>query len=272
MQIAQKENEPVIYNADATKILHFARSAGKVCFQLHWHERLEILYIRKGSMFYICGNKKGIVSAGQALVVPPRMAHYGRVHTDAAYDVLMFDLRNFYNQSQVCKKTLTAFFEGAAEFDTVITEPKTLGCIAELCQSATPDSLLAVAQVYMLLHLMLTEGLVKISPKPRDDGIREITDYIEEHFCENLTTANLSETFGYTPAYFCRKFKKAIGLTPLNYIKIYRLEQAQKRIERGQGRISEIAEQCGFSDPNYFTRCFTAYYGNPPTEYKPKKI
>ncbi len=272
MQIAQKENMPVIYNAGATKILHFAPPAGRVCFPLHWHERMEILYIRKGSISYICGNQKGVISAGQVLVVPPRCAHYGKAVTDAVYDVLMFDLRNFYNQTQVCQNYLTAIFEGGGEFDTVITEPKILSCIAELCQSTTPDSLLAVARVYMLLHLMLAEGLVKISQKPRDDGMRKITDYIEQHFCENLTTASLCEIFGYTPAYFCRKFKKATGLTPLNYIKIYRLEQAQKRIERGEGRISEIAEQCGFSDPNYFTRCFTAYYGDPPTDYKPKKI
>ena len=267
MQIAQKEKSPVIYNAGATKVIRFTPYAGKECFLMHWHERLEIIYVRQGEIEYIRGGEKGVLEKEQVLIIPPRTAHYAKALKDSVYDVLMFDVRYFYNDTDVCKRILPAVFEGNAVFDSVTRERDILCCVDRLCNKINPDSLEAVAEIYTLLHLFISKGLVNIFPQSRDMGMREVIEYIEHNFDKELTTSSLSDRFGYTAAHFCRKFKKATGLTPVAYIKIYRLEQAFKMIKQNEGQIFEIAQRCGFSDANYFTRCFKAHYKHPPTYY-----
>ena len=109
----------------------------------------------------------------------------------------------------------------------------------------------------------------QISTKQKSSAI-QFVDYIEENFAMDLNTAILSRKFGYSTEHFCRKFKEATGITPMTYLKVFRLEQALKKLKAGGQSINQIAEQCGFSDSNYFTRCFKAHYGFPPRYYKSK--
>lgn len=267
MQFAPKEEKPVIYSAGATRALSFGFEKGSQCFTMHWHERLEILRVVSGTLEYTLGSEKGLLKSGQVLVIPPRMAHHGRAHTDVHYDVLMFDLRYFYNGTQVCKNILTAIFEGRTEFQTQTGSEQIVQCVDSICHTELPDSIELVSKVYHLLHLFLQHGVIKVLKNGSGDSMREVIDYIESEYVKELTTASLAEKFGYTGAHFCRKFKKVTGLTPVAYIKIFRLEKAFSMLKGGEGRISEIAQRCGFSDSNYFTRCFTAHFGNPPSYY-----
>lgn len=268
MQKGTKEITPVIYNAGATVINHYAPKKSAVCFPLHWHERMEVLYMKQGELEYVCGHEKGVLRTGQSLFIPPRFIHAGRAKTDCLYDVLMFDIRNFYNEAEACKKYLSAIFEGCVEVNPLVTDGEMIETVKRLCERENPESLRAVADIYILLDWYINKGVLQFTDKPRDGEIAEIVRYIEENFDTDLTTAHICEKFGYTLAYFCRKFKRAMGVSPLAYIKIYRLERAYKMIRHGEGQIFEIAAKCGFPDPNYFTRCFTARYKNPPSFYK----
>jgi len=129
----------------------------------------------------------------------------------------------------------------------------------------------AVCEVYRLLHLLIEEKIVVVSDEKKNDDVSRITEYLEQNFAESITSQQLSEQFGYTAAHLCRKFKKEIGLPPLTYLKIYRLERAYNLITESTLPISDIAENSGFDDPNYFTRCFTAHFGHPPSYYRKKQ-
>ena len=100
----------------------------------------------------------------------------------------------------------------------------------------------------------------------RDDSLFE--RYLEENYDKELTTAIMAKKFGYSAEHFCRKFKEATGLTPMNYLKVFRMEEAYKMLQLGERNISKVAEGCGFTDANYFTRCFKTHFGYPPSKIK----
>lgn len=268
MQIAQKENQPVFYNAGATKILHFTFGEPSQCFSMHWHERLEILRVKSGILEYSLGAEKGSLQAGEVLVVPPKIAHFGKTTTGVSYDVLMFDLRHFYNETSVCKQLLTAIFDGHTEFNSRTGNRTIVDCVDDMCNTEQPDSLEMVSNVYRLLHVLIESNIITICKAPKDSIAQEMVAYMEQHYRQNLSVKALCDRFGYTSAHFCRKFKKATGLAPLTYLKIYRLEKALDQIKNSNDSIGEIADACGFADSNYFTRCFTSHYGHPPTHYR----
>ena len=270
MQFEYLERTPVAYNPSAVKVLRFSPKAGSNCFRLHWHDRIEIIYLKRGLVEFICGAQSGTLKEGCALIVPPRSVHHMKAVSDSAYDTLMFDVRFFYNETEICKNLLPCFMKNSAKYENICTSKKVLSCINRLCNEVNTDALNAVCEVYRLLHLLIEEKIVVVSDEKKNDDVSRITEYLEQNFAESITSQQLSEQFGYTAAHLCRKFKKEIGLPPLTYLKIYRLERAYNLITESTLPISDIAENSGFDDPNYFTRCFTAHFGHPPSYYRKK--
>ena len=66
-----------------------------------------------------------------------------------------------------------------------------------------------------------------------------------------------------------RFFVSQTGLSPQTYLVTFRLKMALERIIAGVS-VKTVAFECGFSDPNYFTRLFRKRYGITPTGYRQK--
>ena len=263
-----KEIAPVIYSAAAVKTLHYKVKPNSCCINLHWHDRIEILRIKKGELVVECYKNTIKLKAGEMIFITPGMSHKGyTMDNEVEYDVLMFDLKMFYNQTSVCNHYFSMLSDGSAKFENIISDAETLSCTDQICNSEDLVSLEIISLVYKLIYLLFKNHLYKISPENKVK-IKHIIDYIEEHYMLDINTATLSKKFCYSSEHFCRKFKEATGITPMTYLRVYRLEQALKLIKTNDYSIGEIACMCGFYDANYFSRCFKAHYGVPPRYYR----
>jgi AraC-like DNA-binding protein len=74
----------------------------------------------------------------------------------------------------------------------------------------------------------------------------------------------LCQSLAISRAHLHNRIKKSMGLPTSHFIRNIRLEEGKNRLLTTNLNISEIAYAVGFSDPNYFTRIFTAYYGISP--------
>lgn len=267
MAHCERELAPVCYSAAAVKVLRYRQEAGRECVRLHWHDRMEILRVHAGELRAEIGTQPVTAGPDRLLIVPPKMPHTAMAGDAAVvYDVLMFDVRSFYNETEVCRRYLPAVFEGRARFAGVTDDADTVACFDEIVAAGEP-SLAVTAGVYRLLYWLGERCLLGMTDDIGERAVREMIDYMEERFDRELSTALLAARFGYTEAHVCRKFKAATGLTPMQYLKIYRLEEANRRLKEG-GSVGEVAAACGFSDANYFTRCFRFHFGAPPTKYR----
>lgn len=265
-----QELTPITYSSVGIKILPYSVEPNQECFRIHWHDRMEFLRIHHGDMLAVHGANTFHVAPGEIVLFPPKIPHHAFSGNDQLiYDVLMFDIRSFYNDSDVCKKYLPAIYSGRAKFNPLITHPEVTACFDEIISHPNQDSMEIISLVYRFLYLLIQHNLEELqSEYAKDDVIHEIVEYLEANFREELTTATLCEHFGYTAAHFCRKFKEATGLTPMNYLKIRRMEEAYKLLKKGEHNINEIAAHCGYTDSNYFTRCFKSHFGVPPSQLR----
>ena len=69
------------------------------------------------------------------------------------------------------------------------------------------------------------------------------------------------------PQYFCRFFKQATHMTPMQYLQYYRVERALNEMQLTDKNVTEIALDAGFSAPEYFTRVFKKQKGIAPGQY-----
>ena len=59
-------------------------------------------------------------------------------------------------------------------------------------------------------------------------------------------------------------FKSEIGMTLVEYITQYRMQEARRLITTTDKKLSEIAEEVGYTDVSYFSNCFKKFYGMSP--------
>ena len=262
------ELKPIQYGTSATKTLHINVPPHTRCFRLHWHDGMEILRIKSGKLYLVHGTDLITVSPGELVIIPPKMLHQGyTLNNSVEYDVLMFDIRSFYNDTEICNKLLPVIFEGEAIFKAITSDIQTISCMDSICNSDDLGTLEIISKIYQLLYLFCKNDILKLQIHTKDSIVKKVITYLEENSSQEISIPVLCEKFGYTSAHLCRKFKKATGLPPMTYLKIYRLELAYKKLKNSDTTISNIATECGFPNANYFTRCFKKHFGFPPTKY-----
>lgn len=83
---------------------------------------------------------------------------------------------------------------------------------------------------------------------------------------EQFSIDVLAEQLNMSRSSFYRKIKALTDMTPVDYMKMQRLERAAKLLQQGQ-RISEVANQVGFTSSSYFAKCFRQKFGMLPKDY-----
>ena len=69
-----------------------------------------------------------------------------------------------------------------------------------------------------------------------------------------------------------KKLKALTGMSATHFIRHIRLSEAKELLKNPDLNINEIAYRVGFSDPNYFTRCFGEEFGESPSETRNHKL
>ena len=102
--------------------------------------------------------------------------------------------------------------------------------------------------------------------------IRGVLDYIAAHYGEeDLSTAQIAESFHFSQAYMNVLFKQEMKVTLKQYLSNYRMEKAKRMLDQDYMKITEIAEKCGYANSNYFSKVFRDATGMTPVEYRDRK-
>ncbi len=102
----------------------------------------------------------------------------------------------------------------------------------------------------------------------KKSSVSGMISYIHDNYRKNLTNAEIGRHFGYHPNYVSFVIKCMTGIPLRQYIIHVRLMRAADLLETGVYSIAEIAEQSGFCDVSYFSKCFKKHFGINPSDYR----
>ena len=95
-----------------------------------------------------------------------------------------------------------------------------------------------------------------------------IKTYVKNNLANKITLSDLSWQLHCSTVTLTEHFKKEYGMTIMDYIMKKRMEKARRLLANSELSIREVAEECGFSDNEYFSRCFKESHGMSPTAWK----
>lgn len=103
-----------------------------------------------------------------------------------------------------------------------------------------------------------------------DTAIKEAQTFIELHYHEKLSIGKLAADLAVGRRNFDRRFIRATGNTPLEYLQRIRIEAAKKNFENNRKTISEVMYETGYSDKKAFREVFKKITGLSPQDYRNK--
>jgi AraC-like DNA-binding protein len=103
-------------------------------------------------------------------------------------------------------------------------------------------------------------------------AVETATEYIARRLDEEpaapLTLPELARHACVTPEHLCRLFRTATGHSPMETVRLARLDRAVTLLTRTNFAIGEIATLCGFESPFHFSRRVRETYGHSPRELR----
>jgi transcriptional regulator GlxA family with amidase domain len=103
-----------------------------------------------------------------------------------------------------------------------------------------------------------------------DELINEAQKYIEENIDEKISFEKLASQLAISRRNFDRRFIKATGNTPVEYLQRVKVEAAKKELEKGRKSIFEIMNDVGYADDKAFREVFKKVTGLSPLDYRSK--
>ena len=103
-----------------------------------------------------------------------------------------------------------------------------------------------------------------------DTEILAIQAWLEADVARPVTLHDLADRAGLGERTFMRRFKKATGDTPLEYLQHLRIEAARKLLETSIETIDGITLKSGYQDISSFRKLFKKYTGLSPSAYRRK--
>ncbi len=251
-------------------------------FPVHWHDELEIIYIRQGTLHVSIEGQDYLGHDGSIFLVNPRSLHFMRSDDmSVAYFTLLFPLEfiSFQTMDSLEADLLMPLRSGQLQLSQEISDPalsKELCSILEEivllnqetvslhCQIKTRLLLLKSLDLIAANHLMLPPSL----PGSQINLQREMLAYIQEHYTGKLSLKELSSQFHLSEKYISRYFKEHFKLTFSDYTNHLRLTYAKQLLETTKLPVTEVALCAGFPNVSHFIRMFKRQYGNSPLKYR----
>ena len=101
-----------------------------------------------------------------------------------------------------------------------------------------------------------------------DKRVEKIIEMMRDDVRGELSLTEFAQSVNLSVWRLCHIFKSDVGMPPIKYWRLLRMERAKGLLESSFLSVKEIAFQVGLNDESHFVRDFKATYGHSPAIYR----
>ena len=286
LRFTLSENNPPDSNS-AYEIISVSEKTG-VCFHSamdsgsyvapHWHHAVEIIYLLDGSLSVSFDHTTYEYHAGDCILINADVIHSTKCTTYNKSILFQIPL-DFMTMYIPDARQLVFALDNESDNDVYRTKldifKKTL-IQMQVTNDIRPEGFilrfnsLLFEILFQLLH-NFSIHVVHTDLSQRDkDRVRldSILEYIKQNYNRTISIEEISNVAHLQSGYFCRFFKKCMGITFLEYQNNLRLSYISRDILNTDDSICDILERHGFRNYKLFRRMFHEQFQTTPTEFR----
>lgn len=248
----------------------------------HWHRAIEILYILNGNATVQIDNSKYKVNPLDMIVIDSSHPHDVRYALPHTMGICIYISKTFMRK-YVPNLELMQINCNTDELLSQQQEP-----YMQLCEFLKDLTLLYVNQpdTYLLdsnatiLKIMsclvthfstLMTDTISVTDIKNIERMEQINEYVKKHYKEPITLQDAADELMLNKDYFCRFFKKNMGVSFITYINHVRISHIYHELLHSDDNTLDIMERNGFYNQKVFYRLFKERYGCTPRELRKLK-
>ncbi|RKP46306.1 AraC family transcriptional regulator [Cohnella endophytica] len=252
----------------------------------------DLIIVTKGKLFIGESNHEWTLDKDEAIILRPDAYHYGTAPCDEETEITWIHFQTFgawdeRNNIDECLENQIALFDKHKQ-NAYLNHSEVSSIFMPKKIEVSRTSMNDLTEFYALDHdprpfrywRKQTAFQTFMQNLNQDSGIanssaaaqlaEKIELYIRQNYISKITNSVLKKQFNYHPNYLAKCMLKVYGVTPIDYLLQYRIEQAKKLLIQTDWSIGRISDEVGFNDPAYFSSVFTNKQGTSPTNFRKK--
>ena len=274
------------YPEDGLELFDLAANRGDVrrfvggCISFHWHTELEFFVLYEGQVQVSAGAQTCVLQAGEGCFINAGVLHSFQAQRAApclyrsfVFDAgivggapgSVFDLR--YVRPLV--RSGMPFIRLDRRADTACFDAFERAFHA--CEEERPGYEFKIRAELSAILLLLGRRAPAAPPaagQVQQARLKQILGWIDRHLENPITLRDLAGCAGVSPRECQRMFRRYLHCRPMEYLCQRRLLVAAEQLAAPSFSVTEIALQCGFSSPSYFSKQFKRLVGQTPAAYR----
>lgn len=150
----------------------------------------------------------------------------------------------------------TGLLDAVTRLVRLLDKPDEAPVLAPMIKKEIIYRLLKGEQGERLRHIAVLNG--------QSHRIAEAVEHLRDHFDQSIQIERLAEELGMSTSSFYRHFKDFTGMSPLQFQKRIRLQEARRLMLGDELNASTAGYQVGYDDPSHFSREYKRLFGDPP--------
>lgn len=249
----------------------------------HWHEEMEIVYVKDGSLKLQIPTKTFLLEKGDCVFINSNILHYAVTASYCELRSLVFSpMLVTGNKASVFAKKYILPLIACTSFDGYLigsgdkenAVDNFISAFDALAQNVSGFEFIVrekLSNLCFFLYRQFEQEFATGDMGLNQDNIRirKMLDYIHNNFSDNLTLVDIAKVADIGERECLRCFQRTIQLSPIQYLLKYRIMQGADFLLKNPAKsISEISSLCGLDSPSNFSKMFKRFYNCTPREYR----
>lgn len=254
----------------------------------HWHNAIELFYMESGGLKYYTPHQNLAFPAGSAGMVNVNVLHKTQVQTNTKNNIQLlhiFDTQLLAGaHGSLIEQKYIAPIVTAPQIELIALSPNEpeQAAVIDLIRAAFAISeedlgyefkiREALSRIWIEL-LQLCAPVLKEKSQAADmttDKVKGMMAYIHEHYAEKISIRELASAVFLSERECYRVFQNHLHMTPVDYIRSYRIQIACQMLAESRMPITEVGIACGMGNSSYFGKIFREVTGYTPRQYRCK--
>ena len=230
----------------------------------------QLVYVSAGEGHFILGGKHVTVPAGNMVLYQPKQEQryyfLGKDHSQ--YWFVHFTGRQVKNILKKSRIPLDGYIIRTGlsyEYEDLFRRMRDE--LTECAWGYEEVLTCLLRELFITMSRRIRESTPRIAGFLQDEMDRA-KEYFREHYNEDISIEQYAASRNMSTSWFNKSFRNIVGESPLRYILLLRIRNAQVLLETTDGTISEIARIVGYENPMYFSRLFRKEKGMSPLKYR----